>query len=178
MANTQVTFTAISQEDKEKAVLEFLKADYGHKIGYLTNHFGRVWQRFNFFITLESGFSAAMWVWFKEKGGWNKGAFALAVIGAVSSLCWYVFGAQDRYLIAAYREHIKDCGGRLADSLGLSNHIHVGSTEADLSEHHWYDYVTQWRSEAFSTTRLAVWFPLLVVGYWIVVIVLIVSKQG
>ena len=61
MGQQNEVFNGSPANFEPKDTLEFLIADYGHKIGYLTNHFGRVWQRFNFFITLESGLSAALW---------------------------------------------------------------------------------------------------------------------
>lgn len=33
---------------------DFLVKDYELKVGYLTQHFGRMWTRFNYFIGIES----------------------------------------------------------------------------------------------------------------------------
>lgn len=35
--------------------LQFLLKDYGFKIKYVSDHFSRMWTRFNFFLALESG---------------------------------------------------------------------------------------------------------------------------
>ena len=49
--------------------LQFLEKDYDLKVRYLSDQFSRMWTRFNFFLVLESGLSAALWVWFKDKAG-------------------------------------------------------------------------------------------------------------
>ena len=33
---------------------DFLIKDYELKVGYLTQHFGRMWTRFNYFVGIES----------------------------------------------------------------------------------------------------------------------------
>ena len=37
---------------------DFLVKDYELKIGYLTQHFGRMWMRFNYFVGIESALAA------------------------------------------------------------------------------------------------------------------------
>jgi hypothetical protein len=43
-----------AENDAAKRLREFLVEDYKLKVGYLTEHFSRVWTRFNFFISLET----------------------------------------------------------------------------------------------------------------------------
>jgi hypothetical protein len=157
--------------------LQFLQKDYELKVRYLSDQFSRMWTRFNFFLVLESGLSAALWVWFGKEDNFPAQASVLAWVGAVSTVCWYVFGAQDRYLVHAYRRHVQDAGGKVAEKLGLrdylgSAYVYVGYPKAGMSQR-WYEYVYQWRCELLSTTKLAAWFALLVTGYWIFMIVLI-----
>jgi hypothetical protein len=144
----------------------FLENDYERKVRYLSDHFSRMWTRFNFFLVLESGLSAALWLWFRESGGVAFGAIALALVGLASTVVWYIFGAQDRYLVEVYREQAHDAGRVLAEHLGLAGYLPVGSTKAPAIEHKIY----QWRYEPLSPTRLAAWFPLLVLVYWLLVI--------
>ena len=44
-----------ARDDKEAISVEsrgFLIDDYKLKVGYLSDHFGRMWTRFNFFVTI------------------------------------------------------------------------------------------------------------------------------
>jgi hypothetical protein len=151
--------------------LEFNKKDYELKINYLSNHFTRMWNRFNFFLVLEAGISAALWVWLKEKGGFIPQAPALAWVGLVSGLVWYAFGAQDRYLVEVYRNQVEAAGKEIATQLALKDYVSVGSEDIALNQK-LYEYLYQWRIELISPTRLAAWFPLLVLLYWVYMIVL------
>lgn len=165
------------ESDPGNLKIGFLKEDYGLKINYLTAHLTRMWQRFNFFIALESGLSAALFGFFKGEEGLSDYAIIIAVIGAVSSICWYIFGAQDRYLKELYGNQVKYTGEKIANKLGLKNYlgseyVHVGDQTEKLKQK-WYEYIYQWRSKHITTTKLAALFPLLVVIYWISIIVLI-----
>jgi hypothetical protein len=151
-------------------LVDFLLSDYGKKVDYLTAHFTRIWTRFNFFMTLEAGLSAALWLWFKDKGSFADPALGITLIGLVSSLIWYIFGAQDRYLVGVYRDQIKLAAGALKKELSLPDtYIFVGDPGQPAQPTEVY----QWRSEPFSTTRLAAWFPLAVAIYWAVMVVFV-----
>jgi hypothetical protein len=67
---------------------------------------------------------------------------------------------------------IRPCtlGFRLGEHLG-SGYVHVGDQSTKIKQK-WYAYFYQWRSDPFSTTKLAAWFPLLVTLYWTSMIVL------
>jgi hypothetical protein len=91
------------QEEKElEKAHTFLLKDYELKINYLTNQFSRMWTRFNFFLTVETALVG---------GGFLVGKGTLmpeiAALGAMLSLVWYLFGAEDRYLVLIYRNQIK-----------------------------------------------------------------------
>jgi hypothetical protein len=144
----------------------FLEKDYERKVRYLSDHFSRMWTRFNFFLVLESGLSAALWLWFREAGGVTFGALALALVGLASTIVWYIFGAQDRYLVEVYRKQARIVGDDLAKHLGLNDYLPVGTTGAPVIE----DKIHQWRYRPLSPTRIAAWFPLLVMIYWLLVI--------
>jgi hypothetical protein len=156
----------------DNSALKFLQKDYELKINYLTDHFSRMWTRFNFFIALESALSVALFGLFDANVGFSENATLIAVIGTVSSVFWYAFGAQDRYLVEIYRTHVEEAGAKIAEKLGLeiylgSEYVHVGDTSTKIKQ-----YVYQWRLEPFSPTKLAAWFPLGVLLYWIAIIVL------
>jgi hypothetical protein len=158
--------------ETDNSTLQFLQKDYELKINYLTDHFTRIWTRFNFFIALESALSVALFSLFSDANGLSEHATLIAIIGAISSAVWYVFGAQDRYLVVNYRSQVRNAAAQLEEKLGLrdylgTDYIYVGDTSKDFSQR-----IYQFRLETFSTTKLAAWFPLLVLLYWLVVIVL------
>lgn len=159
-------------KSSDNPALQFLQKDYELKINYLTNHFSRIWTRFNFFIALESALSVALFRLFSDTGGFSEHATLIAWIGVVSSACWYVFGAQDRYLVEVYRTQVEKAGTQIAEKLRLrdylgSDYVRVGDTSTNITHN-----IYQFRLEHFSITKLAAWFPLLVFLYWIVMIVL------
>ncbi len=167
--------------DSSDAALQFLQKDYELKINYLSADFTRMWTRFNFFLVLESGLSVALFGSFSDEGGFSARATLIAWVGILTSLCWYALGAQDRHLVEVYRKHVEDAGRTIAAKLELqeylgSNYIHVGDQSTEIKQK-WYAYIYQWRSDPFSTTKLAAWFPLLVCLYWISMIVLL-SKSS
>jgi hypothetical protein len=150
--------------------LGFLIRDYELKINYLTNQYTRMWTRFNFFLVVETGLSAALFGFFKPPSTISELGLFLALIGAVSSLCWYVFGAQDRYLAAVYRTHVEEAGSKISEKLELEDYlgypyIPVVYQETEIDRH-----IYQWRADIVSTTKLAAWFPLLVFIYWLLVL--------
>ena len=163
------------QKVRQAAALLFLQKDYELKINYLSAHFTRMWTRFNFFLVLESGLSAALWGWAKDKETFSGGASAFAWIGLITSICWYVMGAEDRYLVEAYRSQVEFIGAKVAEKIGLkeymgSNYVHVGSQKVKVQFR-----IYQWRWDPISTTKLAAWFPLIVTLYWIGMLIWIKS---
>src|SRR5688572_23495382 len=81
--------------------LDFMVADYWQKVQYLKDHFTRLWNRFNYFLTIQSALFGAT-VLSPEKYRWWVPIFAALVCAL-----WYIFGAQDRYLVDLYRKEIE-----------------------------------------------------------------------
>lgn len=50
--------TATNDADDALPPMDFLIKDYDLKVGYLTEHFGRMWKRFNYFVGIESALAA------------------------------------------------------------------------------------------------------------------------
>jgi len=171
--------------DLPEKQMEFLRRDYDLKVKYLSDQFTRMWTRFHFFLVLESGLSAALWVWFKDRGVFAREGLMIAGIGAVSSCIWYIFGAQDRYLVEVYRRQVRDAGRDIANKLGIpippdpdgepgeSDYVYVGYSNAKIPYKNFYQRIYQWRCDPISTTKLAALFPILVVLYWGVMLVII-----
>ena len=143
---------------------EFYLKDYELKIQYLNSHFNRMWQRFNFFLVVEMGLSAAIWT-LSNKCQDSKYVSVVIVVGFLSSICWYVFGAQDRFLVEAYRTAVEDSGSKISEKLGIEKYDFVGKINVGVEKS-----FIQWRIKEISITKLASIFPILMVIYWLVLL--------
>jgi hypothetical protein len=143
---------------------DFLIKDYELKVAYLTQHFSRMWTRFNYFVGIESALVGGKLIL-----GDGKLSPQIAVVGAAVSLIWYVMGAEDRFLVRVYRGHVEDAGSLIAkalwDTAAHGPYCEVGETAESSKRFTWE--LSGWRVEAISTTRLAAWIPLAVLLTWL-----------
>jgi len=155
----------------------FLLDDYRQKVSYLTAHLQRMWTRFNFFLTIQSGLLAFL---FTSNRDLSSVALYFALAEATVALLWYIFGAQDRYLVLLYRQHVKLAAEKLVGQLKashptaediLGNYVFVGDTSGSSIG----NTPLEWRSDAFSITRLAVIFPLIALVVWLGLIVILLT---
>ena len=139
----------------------FLQKDYDHKIGYLKDHFSRMWTRFNYFIGIETAITGGKILW----AGGEVSVDWFSWLGMIVSVFWYMMGAQDRYLSVLYRKQVEEAGNRLAEHLGIPQYTPVGK----VSDVRKFDFksLAEWRSKVFTTTRLAAWVPLVVTLLWV-----------
>ena len=93
---------------------DFLLEDYKQKIGYLTQHFGRMWTRFNFFVSLETALLGGKLLLVGDKP-----SPIIGLAGITLSLIWYVMGAEDRFLADFYRWQVYEAAGRIKDALAM-----------------------------------------------------------
>ncbi|MFH0343768.1 MAG: hypothetical protein ACHBNF_16965 [Chromatiales bacterium] len=103
---------------------DFLVTDYELKVQYLTDHFGRMWTRFNYFVGIESALVSGKLIF-----GNGKLSPEIAIVGAVVSLIWYVMGAEDRFLVRVYRGHVKDAADLLSKAVWNAAYVpywHMG----------------------------------------------------
>jgi hypothetical protein len=146
----------------DQEVFAFLSKDYELKVRYLTDHFSRMWTRFNFFVGIESAIAGG-----KVVVGEGKLSAPLAILGASVALVWYVMGAEDRFLVDLYRRHVADAAKLVTKTMwsdDLQPYRHVG--EVKESSKTLEMSLSGWRREGISTTRLAAWIPLLVFVGW------------
>jgi hypothetical protein len=159
---------------------DWLAKDYELKVKYLTDEFQRMWTRFNFFLTLESALIGGKFVF-----GDGHLSRELGFVGAGLSAIWYIFGAEDRYLVRIYRKHVEDAHHRLMAVMNKGNpslsESYVGETDRTALElreqdrkaparKRFVERISGWRLDAISTTRLASLFPLLTLLVWVAVI--------
>ncbi len=157
---------------------DFFLRDYELKVEYLTRHFERMWTRFNFFVTIESALIGGNSIF-----GEGKHPLQIAALGCILSFIWYIFGAEDRYLVRVYRKHMEDAAERVAHLVWTDNATHpaylsVGEIERTARELRLRDtdqrnlsklveHLSGWRIELISTTKLAALFPLFVFLIWL-----------
>lgn len=143
---------------------DFLIKDYELKVGYLTQHFGRMWTRFNYFVGIESALAGGKLIF-----GNGELSPEMAIVGAVVSLIWYVMGAEDRFLVRVYRGHVRDAADLVAKAVWNAAphgpYWHAGEVAESSKKLDWE--FSGWRVEPISTTRLAAWIPLLVLLTWL-----------
>src|SRR3712207_1805551 len=107
---------------------DFLLEDYKVKVQYLSDHLSRMWTRFNFLLTLNSGLFA-----FSVQKDTATFGLLFTLAGVVLSILWYVFGANDNYLVEVYRKQV-ECSYTL---LGLKKEL---QTSHNPNEVKYYSY--------------------------------------
>src|SRR5215471_12759694 len=90
-------------DDKERRFSDFAQKDYELKVQYLTNHFQRMWTRFNFFVLIEAALIGGKTIF-----GDRTISIAGLFFGLTLSIIWYVMGAEDRFLVQRYRDQIRE----------------------------------------------------------------------
>ena len=147
---------------------EYLIKDYELKIGYLTDHFSRMWTRFNFFLVTETAIVSGKVIF----SGSDQTSTALLITGLIVSILWYVMSAEDKFLVDTYRAEIKETFRQLQkanqfESGPGSPLYQVGQIEkVDLEQLDVKRSLTSWRLNAISTTRLGPLIALLSTLCW------------
>ena len=164
----------------------FLQKDYEIKITYLTDQFARMWNRFNYFVAIEAALVGGKFL--LPSGVLSR---ALALAGVLISALWYVMGAEDRYLVRLYRYQVKKAAEAAVKTIWTDKETqnayrYVGQVDKPMRcelreyEHRqksfWkrlveLEWLSGWRMEPISTTRLAALFPLLVCVLWLIIVV-------
>jgi len=166
----------MSNQPQTDPTLAFLVDDYKSKVQYLKDHFTRLWTRFNYFLTLQSALFGAA-ILSPEKYHWW-----VPIFGALLCLLWYVFGAQDRYLVDLYRKQIEWGAIEIKSRLRLSDYYFIGQTENISGQVEKVEKlgvkmsVYQWRNKYISTTKLAALFPLVVLAMWVIIFFVLVKS--
>ena len=165
----------------------FFMEDYKLKISYLNDQFSRMWTRFNFFLTIESGLVAGQ-VFAKKTDVFNITDIHWALV--FISLLWYVFGAQDKYLVDNYRDHVEDAFKRLKEKpdnevtpipddvpyvgkvnmIDFKKHREIKDQEINKDIRADFSSFAAWRLREFSITHLAAYVPLVLIFVWITVL--------
>src|SRR5918993_3007569 len=134
----------------------FLLSDYEIKVRYYSDTMQRVWTRFNFFLTVQSGLAAGFAL-SQNDGVLADSAIYFLIAEAFISLVWWVFGAQDRWTIATLRAQVAQSWRLLTSSSSCASVLparypHAGQTEI-YRRRRWVS-PAEWRWQRISITRL------------------------
>jgi hypothetical protein len=109
---------------------EYLIKDYELKVRFLTDHFTRMWTRFNFFLVTETAIVSGRIIFTKS----DQTSMALLFTGLVVSILWYLKSAEDKFLVDTYRAEIKETFRQLKEENGFESELdkplyHVGQVQ-------------------------------------------------
>ncbi len=148
---------------------DFLQKDYELKARYLTDHFSRMWIRFNFFLTIESTL-----VGLSFHKDYSSYVPALCCLGWFLALVWFHFGRTDNFLADHYRTQVGIVFNRLTDLKKQEKWkeenqeppelLFVGDVPEDMKVR---QRVLSGRWSRLSTTELAAFLPLIYLAIWI-----------
>jgi hypothetical protein len=172
-SSSSPTDEEIAQIAADDVSRQFLIDDYKLKVQYLTDHFSRMWTRLSYFVTVQLAlFSALGYVVFDSQGRDLRVVPVVAGLGMVTSLAWYVVGAQDRFLVTAYRGDLRGTAKLLSQVLkGLSWYgpHYVGSRSGGPSRVHVEPEDSgflSWYVEEWSITRLPSLLAIILLLCW------------
>jgi len=160
-------------------LFNFLDKDYERKINYLLQQFARMWTRFNFFITLESSLIAGKLIFKADPSNqW------FAWVGLGLSICWYVFGANDKQLVNVYKYGVEKAAEKIISLVDIEKvyvedkYYYVGKADIKYKDVRGEDDrnelkmgLLHWRLKLLSITHLASAFPLLLVLAWLIYLI-------
>ena len=143
--------------------------DYKLKLEFLRGQYERLWQRFNFFLTVQLAlFGFLGYLTFDVKI--IEATVLPAWMGLVIAVLWYAVGAEDRRLVEVYGQRADDAATRFArDPEGLCDFdkyhaaAHIPSSWRTLRSWYW---------SPVSMTRMPATFGLVLTIVWILVLVL------
>ncbi len=143
---------------------DFLFNNFIWNLDYLKGQFSRLWQRFNFFLTVEMAlFSFFGWLAFGNSSAASV-RFA-CMLGIFISVLWYIVAAQDRALVEIYRDRLSKAAAEIATVAGFESYARdfVGN-EAESQFRPWK---IVWYCRYLSITVLPIWISLLTLLAWI-----------
>lgn len=143
--------------------------DYKLKLEYVRGQYDRLWQRFNFFLTVQLAlFGFLGYLTFDVKI--MEATVLPAWVGLVISVLWYVVGAEDRRLVEVYRKRADEAATRFALDPGGLRDFEKDHAAAHIPSS--WRSVRSWYWSPISMTRMPATFGLLLTIVWILVLVL------
>jgi hypothetical protein len=154
---------------------QFILRNYELQVRYLSDHFSRMWTRFNFFLTINSALFG-----FSFNASYEVNVQYIIIAGIVFSSLWVYFGGVDNWLVDAYRGQVQTGFSAIKKALQRSG---AGSGEAsDRQEHELWQELRSVGTTDVCNTRMGLWsfrwkwisatdlatvFPIMFVFAWI-----------
>lgn len=149
-----------------------LERDYDRKNEQLHRHLSSLWVRFNFFITFQGILVGSRLI---SLGGDTKKDFSyeIAILGFIVSVVWYMFAANDRYLVKLYRTHLDNSYQRMIaflnsdkvkfDYLNNSEYVIQVAPDQAVSMN-----IFGWRLKKIGLTDYATMTPIVMAIFWFI----------
>lgn len=147
---------------------DFLLKDYELKIRYLTDHLSRMWQRFNYMLSIQTAIAGGKFFLYNDTNGPD---FDFGFIGLIFAIIWYLLGAQDRYLFELYRKQVAQSFAYLKAEIAPKERSHVGQVDDAPEAKEIKKGVMTWRIKGISSTKLAAIVPLVIICLWLYLII-------
>jgi len=149
---------------------ELFFEDYKTKLDYVRGQYDRLWQRFSFFLSLETAlFGFLGYLTFDVKV--REATSLPAWMGIAVSLLWYVVGAEDRRLVEVYRKRADDAALRFSAADGGLRGFEKDHAAAEIPAHRDTFDLRSWYRPGLSMTRMPATFGLLLTVIWVGVLV-------
>ena len=143
---------------------DFVVEDYKLALGYLQGQFGRLWQRFNFFLTVQLAlFGFLGWLVFDK--AIERAAPLVCAMGVFVSVLWYIVAAQDHALVEFYRKRTQQAATRIAASDSLKAQFVAEEYVGREADSVWNSPLS-WYLRSISITRLPAWISALLALIW------------
>lgn len=144
---------------------DFIFDNFKLALDYLKGQFSRLWQRFNFFLTVQMAlFGFFGWLAFEKD---NLPATRLVcMLGVFISALWYIVAAQDRALVEIYRERLEKTAKKLAQITSLNSPDYGTDFVGIEAPSQFRTWCVVWYCRPLSITILPVWLALLHLLVW------------
>jgi hypothetical protein len=155
------------RQANELAETDFRVKDYEMKVDYLVSQFGRMWNRFQFFLGIETLLVGLFFAPLQSSR--MTSATTFAVIGLLSSLFWFGVGAEDKYLVGLYRDQVRMAATHVRHLFHLEDDYNfVGQT--DVRGRRAFVSPIEWRVRDVSITTLVAVFPAVTLIGWLILL--------
>lgn len=139
--------------------LEFQLKDYELRIAYLKDHLGRMWNRFNYMLAIQTAIAGGKFFVSPDAHGPE-----FCMIGLAFAILWYALGAQDRYLFKFYQKQISVSFNSIDATIAPKDKSYVGQVD-NAPEKIEKGFFT-WRFGAISSTKMAAIIPMVIAILW------------
>lgn len=138
--------------------------DYELKIKYFTDHLSRMWTRFNYLLGIQTAIAGGKFFLPTDKYD-----YAIAFVGLLFAVIWYMLGAQDRFLCELYRNQVEQSYLKSGGSKSVS---YVGQVKDAPERLLVKRGLLTWRWEPVSSTKMAALVPFVAALLWIMYLLL------